>query len=86
MSGENLNRPVVAGACAVLGGVTVNGVVIRRDGYPDYEGDYEVTPATQDIALPTRERTLRQDLTVLAIPYFTTTNLSGGYTAIIGGE
>lgn len=70
---------------AVLGGATINGVVINRPTYPNYEGDYEVTPRVEDIILETKERSMQDDLTILAIPYYETTNLSGGYTAIIGG-
>lgn len=53
--------------------------------YPDYPGPYEVTPRVEAQSLSTREQVMREDVIVHAIPYFETTNLSGGYTAIIGG-
>lgn len=59
--------------------------VVREQLFPDYTGDIAVTPATAAQTLPTRETVLREDVTVAAIPYYTTTNQSGGYTAIIGG-
>ena len=59
--------------------------VVRESLYPDYAGETTVTPATAAQKLATRDTVLRDDVTVEAIPYFTTTNLSGGYTAIIGG-
>lgn len=54
-------------------------------GYPEFPGPYEVTPRVEAQLLETREQVMREDVTVHAIPYFETTNLSGGYTAIIGG-
>lgn len=52
---------------------------------PPYEGETEVTPRTVQQTLPTKDHLVKVDITVKAIPYFETTNLSGGYTAIIGG-
>ena len=51
-----------------------------------YEGSYEVTPHIGGQILPTKEKTMRDDLTVNAIPYAETTNIGGGYTATIGEE
>ena len=72
------------GSLCVVCGVVPGDIVVRR-ALPDYEGGYEVTPGTEAIALATRDKSLREDLIVREIPYHTTTNLSGGYTAIIGG-
>lgn len=53
---------------------------------PEYDGSYEITPQAYDeITLPTSGCYLKDDVVVLEIPYYTTTNVSGGYTAIIGG-
>lgn len=54
------------------------------EGVP-YEGETEVTPRTAQQTLPTKDHLVKVDITVKAIPYYETTNLSGGYTAIIGG-
>ena len=54
--------------------------------FPDYEGTYEVTPTMGEQVLPSRARTMRDDVTVHAIPYTQTTNESGGYTAIIAAS
>jgi hypothetical protein len=51
---------------------------------PLYEGDYEVTPNTEEQTLPTSDKRMEDDVTVHAIPYYETTNESGGYTVIIG--
>ena len=51
-----------------------------------YDGAYEVTPkAFDETVLETERKLMRHDVTVREIPYYETSNLSGGYTAIIGG-
>ena len=51
-----------------------------------YKGDYTVTPRAEDsYTLETEGKVMERDVTIEPIPYYTTTNLSGGYTAIIGG-
>lgn len=59
--------------------------VVRESGYPDYRGETHVRPNTAAQTLETRDTVLRDDVTIEAIPFYTTTNISGGYTAIIGG-
>ena len=49
-----------------------------------YTGTYEVTPkAFETQSLPTAQKTLTKDLTVVAIPYAETSNLANGTTATI---
>lgn len=48
-----------------------------------YGGPYEVTPKRQDQTLPTKDKTMREDVTVLEIPYYETAN-PYGTTYIIG--
>ena len=52
---------------------------------PTYEGEYEITPAVYEQSFDTAGKKMGHDLVVLEIPYAETSNLSGGYTAIIGG-
>lgn len=60
--------------------------IVYDSPYPDYEGPVRVTPAAgMDQTLQTAERLVKSDITIEEIPYYKTTNLSGGYTAIIGG-
>lgn len=55
------------------------------DPWPVYEGTYEVSPeAWADVELPTANRSMLHDLTVLRTPYQSTSNPYGGRTAIIG--
>lgn len=50
-----------------------------------YHGQYEVTPrAYLTSILRTKHTVLEDDITVNEIPFATTTNIAGGYTAIIG--
>lgn len=58
---------------------------ILVEGFPAYSGEYDVTPLPRDdIVLPTANRSMSDDVTVRRIPYYETSNPSGGYTAIIG--
>lgn len=57
--------------------------------YPDaevYEGSYTVTPEVTAQTLPTKNKTMTQDLRVRAIPYYDVGNTSGGSTIYIGME
>lgn len=51
-----------------------------------YEGPYIVTPMTQDQTLETRDKLMAENVLVLEIPYYETTNEQGGYTVIIADE
>ena len=62
--------------------ISASGGVIRVGGDP-YMYDYEVVPDTSEHDLPTRGKTLREDIVVHPIPYHTTTNEAGGYTVSI---
>ena len=61
--------------------------VVPSDGslYPVYDGATSVTPMTTAQTLQTRQTLVMDNISVQAIPYYETTNVSGGYTAIIGG-
>ena len=59
--------------------------VTKVEGDP-YEGDYIVTPlARLDQVLATGGKTLDQDMTILQIPYYQTSNPTGD-TVYIGSE
>ena len=52
-----------------------------------YEGPYEVTPkAHNSVILETKEKVMNDDITVLKIPYYETSNLFDGKTAYIAEE
>lgn len=53
--------------------------------YPVYTGATTVEPKTIEQSLPTRNTAVLDDISVLAIPYYETSNVHG-ITAIIGGN
>lgn len=56
-----------------------------RSGADYYEGEYTVTPlAWEQVILETANKTMRNDVTVEEIPYYRTSNPSGGDTIFIG--
>ncbi len=48
-----------------------------------YEGEYNITPTPKARILPTKDKLMRNDFTILAIPYAEVTNLANGITVII---
>lgn len=82
-------------ACASLNGIvsarealagTISLPAIIDYGGEVYEGEYIITPETASQRLPTAHKRMQDDLTVLAIPYYETTNETGGNTVYIGME
>ena len=65
------------------GTTTTFNVTNGRDA-PIYQGPYTVTSAVYDQSLSTNMTYLNDDITVLQIPYYEVSNLSGGLTATIG--
>ena len=71
----NSDRPVLKGF-----------VNISRGGAEIYGGEYVVTPMPfESQTLETKSKLMADDVTVLAIPYYETSNVSG-ITIYIGGE
>lgn len=60
-------------------------IVVNHIGGDPYDGEYTITPKVTEQTLPTRAKTMRDDVTVLEIPYVSVSNLSGGNTVTIGG-
>lgn len=77
-------------SAALKGKIKSEGTLVGRMampvGYTDYTGSYEVTPKTSEQSLKTKDRHLTDDVTVKAIPFFETSNNSGGNTVYIGSE
>lgn len=51
-----------------------------------YTGAYTVTPKTTGQYLATRDKMMSDDVTIKEIPYYETSNVSGGNTVYIGKE
>ena len=58
--------------------------VIIGGQYQEYEGEYEVTPRTVAQVLPTKEKNMKNDVTVKEIPFYEVGNLQNGKTVYIG--
>lgn len=79
---ERLNgilEPVASLGGTLSGSVHLGGSLSKPSGLPpEYTGDYLVTPkAFERTRLPTNGLVMRDDVTVVEIPYFETSNISG---------
>lgn len=76
--------------CECSLGETLNGeygvfYTIHDTDTPIYDGAYDVIPmAYVSQILPTQGKVMRGNVTVHEIPFYQTSNPSGGYTTIIG--
>lgn len=52
----------------------------------EYEGDYTVVPKRDEQTLKTAQKVMKADLLVTGIPYYSTSNTSGGETVYIAKE
>lgn len=80
---------------AIIGKVVVDGVIIHTQELPDYddsETGYNITPSVYPQVLDTKDKSMRQNLTIEAVPYeeeqndFGTTVIIAGATDIDNGE
>lgn len=55
-------------------------------GGEEYKGSYQVTPKVNEQVLETKEKVMKDNLTVVAIPFFETSNEVGGNTVYIAKE
>ena len=61
--------------------------MIAIGGAERYEGEYVITPKAYDEQiLETKDKIMSNDVVVLKVPKYETTNLSGGYTVYIAEE
>lgn len=58
-------------------------VITIEKGVDYYDGEYEVIPTVESQSLPTAKKTMKEDLTVCAIPVFNVSNDTGGSTFYI---
>lgn len=63
----------------------VNSIISSEEGkLPDYSGEYIITPSVEEQTMQTKNRTMTNDVTILAIPYAEVSNSTGGKTVTIG--
>ena len=51
-----------------------------------YDGPYQVTPKVTAQTIPTKDRVLLEDVTILEVPVYRVSNNSGGTTVYIAKE
>ena len=84
---------IVESGGTIQGRLSAEGVLIGEVGFPKcdypevYEGEYEVTPKLHlSQTLDTDGKYMQEDVVVLEVPYYETTNESGGTTVYICTE
>lgn len=60
-------------------------VVVEKGNADYYDGAYDVTPLITAQRLPTRSKTMRDDVRIDMIPTREIPNAAGGVTFIVGG-
>lgn len=59
---------------------------LPQNSYEYYTGDYEVIPKRENQVLKTKEKLMSKDVSIKEIPFYQTSNLSGGTTCYIAKE
>lgn len=76
---------IKAATSSITGNITYG--IGEGEYVPEYEDAYTITPlAFQDIVLPTKDKQLKDNITIKEIPYYETSNTSGGSTVYIAGQ
>lgn len=65
------------------GNVRISDKTYIHDRFPDYIGDYEITPKVDSQTLETKDTSVRDDITIKPIPYEEVSN-EYGITVSIG--
>ena len=83
----------VSGSDGIRGRVESQGYLIGEVGFPrcdyplPYQGPYDVIPKAHTMqTLETNDKYMEDDVRVHEIPYYETSNLSGGTTCYIANE
>lgn len=70
VDGETSLLNVMDGECGTI-------TKIESDPHETYSGDYLITPKTTSQTFDTANKIMQEDITVVAIPYFETSNQEG---------
>ena len=62
------------------------GIVNIGGSYDSYKGEYNVVPARREQVLETQNKLLKENITIIEIPYSEVSNLGGGNTFYIARE
>jgi hypothetical protein len=85
LSGSIAADVSLSGVLSCVGGLS--GKVSVTKEYDIYGGEYKIVPKTfEEQVLPTSNRVLKEDVVVKEVPFYETSNDSGGITAYIGKD
>lgn len=84
MNAQSITLTGVINDVATLSGTIQEAAAYEPKGKL-YDGKYSVIPDTDAVVLPTKDKTMREDIKVFAIPYWETSN-DTGTTVTIGGN
>lgn len=70
----------------INGLIGMNQPIIVPSTQEVYEGSYDVTPKTVEQTMQTADKYMLENVTVRKIPYYESSNSSGGSTVYIGTE
>ena len=82
-------KAVISNSVALTGRINsinkLQGVISVLEPVDSYKGDYIITPKVESQSIKTKNKKMEDNVTVLAIPYYETSNPTGK-TVYIGGE
>lgn len=87
--GNIRNEAQIIGRVQAVNGIKTASIAIGEfhDRMEFYDGDYIVTPkAHEQTVLETEGLCMKDNVVVLEVPYFETSNIQNGYTVYIGSE
>ncbi|MBR1810796.1 MAG: hypothetical protein IJ766_03975 [Clostridia bacterium] len=79
-----IDKKHITASVSVSKRITATAYRATKDGGAPYEGAYAIFPAFESQTLPTKGKSMTDDVTVEAIKISRTTNASGGKTVYIG--
>lgn len=83
---KTISGNVIQGVSKTISGNVIQGIG-KGEVIPIYEGNYNILPlAFQETILQTKNKKLVNNIIIREIPYYETSNPSGGNTVYIAGQ
>lgn len=79
-------HPIVQIRGSLSPAINLTGHVCMPDGYDIYSGDYNIIPETFSQTIESKNKVMKNDVTIAGIPFYEVSNTEGGTTCIIGGK
>lgn len=89
LKGSVTNEASVVGSVQSVASIKATKIAVGEfyDKIDFFDGDYDVTPkAYEQTILETKGLCMKDNVVILEVPYFETSNLQNGYTVYIGSE